>query len=80
MATPAAPVPRSRRLAPRQLRALETIGDVLVPGDADFPSFSRLGCAAHVDRLLDFTPEDDLRALRGVLSAAGLLPRLVVAA
>ena len=69
----------SRHLGPRQLRALEAIGDVLVPGDEDLPSFSRLGCVAHVDRLLDFMPDDDLRGLQGVLSAASFLPRFLVA-
>ena len=69
----------SRHLGPRQLRALEAIGDVLVPGDADLPSFSRLGCVAHVDRRLDFMPDDDLRGLQGVLSAASFLPRFLVA-
>ena len=50
-----------------------------VPGDEDLPSFSRLGCVAHVDRLLDFMPDDDLRGLQGVLSAASFLPRLLIA-
>jgi hypothetical protein len=77
MHTPAAP--GSRHLGPRQLRALEAIGDVLVPGDEDLPSFSRLGCVAHVDRLLDFMPDDDLRGLQGVLSAVSLMPRFLVA-
>jgi hypothetical protein len=76
--TPAPPI--SRHLDRRQLRALEVIGDVLVPGDEDLPSFSRLGCVAHVDRLLDFMPDDDLRGLQGVLSAASVLPRFLVAA
>src|SRR4051794_37271579 len=74
-----ATAPVSRHLGPRHLRALEAIGDVLVPGDEDLPSFSRLGCVAHVDRLLDFMPDDDLRDLRGVLSALGFLPRRLVA-
>jgi hypothetical protein len=76
--TPTPPI--SRHLDRRQLRALEAIGDVLVPGDEDLPSFSRLGCVAHVDRLLDFMPDDDLQGLQGVLSAASFLPRFLVAA
>ncbi len=70
----------SRHLDRRQLRGLVMIGDVLVPGDGDLPSFSRLGCVAHVNRLLDFMPDDDLRGLQGVLSAASVLPRSLVAA
>ena len=77
MDTSTAPV--SRHLGPGQLRALEAIGNILVPGEEDFPSFSRLGCVAHVDRLLDFMPDDDLRGLQGVLSAASFLPRFLAA-
>ena len=77
MDTAAGPI--SRHLDRRQLRALGAIGDILVPGDEDLPSFSRLGCVAHVDRLLDFMPGDDLRGLQGVLSAASFLPRLLLA-
>jgi hypothetical protein len=69
----------SHHLGPRQLRALETIGDVLVPGDEDLPSFSRLGCVAHVDRLLDPVPEEERQQLKGVLTAFSLLPRPLVA-
>ena len=77
MDTAAGPI--SRHLDRRQLRALVAIGDILVPGDEDLPSFSRLGRVAHVDRLLDFMPGDDLRSLQGVLSAASFLPRLLSA-
>jgi hypothetical protein len=71
--------PASRHLDARQLGALEAIGDVLIPGDDDLPSFSRLGCASHVDRLLDSLPLDDLRGLRGVLALASIVPRFAPA-
>ncbi len=74
------PPPVSKHLDLRQLRALETIGDVLVPGDEDFPSFSELGCVAHVDRLLDFLPEADRRDLKRLLWVVSFLPRWLVGA
>src|SRR5262249_29421408 len=77
MESPATPI--SRHLGPRQLRALEVIGDILVPGDEDLPSFSHLGCVAHVDRLLDFLPDEDLRGLQGLLTSASVVPRPLVA-
>jgi hypothetical protein len=69
----------SRHLGNNQIRALEVIGDVLIPGDEDLPSFSRLGCVAHVDRLLDFMPDDDLRGVQGVLILGSFVPRFLVA-
>jgi hypothetical protein len=77
MDIPAAPP--SNHLGPRHLQALEAIGDALIPGDEYLPSFSRLGCVVHVDRLLDQMPREDLRQLKGVLAAFSLLPRPVVA-
>ncbi len=68
----------SRHLGVHQILALEAIGDVLIPGDEDLPSFSRLGCVAHVDRLLDYMPDDDLRGLRDVLAVGSFLPRFLV--
>lgn len=30
--------------------ALERIGDLMLPGDSEFPSFSQTGCIAFVER------------------------------
>ena len=53
---------------------------MLIPGDEELPSFSRLGCVVHVDRLLDYTPADDLRELQSVLTVMSFLPHFLVAA
>ena len=42
----------SRYLNARQRLGLDRLGDALLPGDDEFPSFSRLGCGEHVDKLL----------------------------
>jgi N-acyl-phosphatidylethanolamine-hydrolysing phospholipase D len=72
------PTPVSKHLSLRQLRALEKIGDILVPGDKDLPSFSRSGCVSHVDRILDFMPAGNLREMKRVLSVVSFMPRLLV--
>ncbi len=63
----------SQFLGPRELAALERIGDLMLPGDAQFPSFSQTGCIAFVDdllRFMDATDRDGLRTLLRVLSFA----------
>lgn len=64
----------SRHLGPRELAALETLGDRRCPARGDLPAFSRLGCLEHVDRILDHLPPADVAALRGLLAVLGRLP------
>ena len=40
-------------LSARQLSGLNHVGDAWIPGDGIFPAFSALGCAEHVDILLN---------------------------
>jgi hypothetical protein len=68
------------KLSPLQLRGLNKLGDALVPGDGEFPSFSRSGCAAAVDRVLDHMGAADLADLRGLLTVMAILPTFLVRA
>ncbi|MCL6642099.1 MAG: hypothetical protein K6T71_02090 [Candidatus Bipolaricaulota bacterium] len=64
----------SQVLGPRELAALERIGDLMLPGDSDLPAFSQTGCIAFVDDLLrsmDPKDRDDVKTLLKILS---LLP------
>ncbi len=61
----------SQFLSLRELSALERIGDLMLPGDSQFPLFSQTGCIAFVDdlmRFMDPKDRDDLKALLTVLS------------
>ncbi len=69
----------TRHLNQRQLEAIRKIGDSLIEGDADLPSFSASGCIASVDRILDYMPEQDLRDLRSLLTLFSFLPCFLVA-
>ena len=73
----------SRYLNARQRRGLDRLGDALLPGDAEFPSFSRLGCGEHVDKLLAEMPDRDRGDVQTLLTVCGALPaplvRLLVA-
>jgi len=62
-------------LSAAQRRGLLRLGDVLIPGDGELPSFSASGCAEHADRMLAHMYEDDRNGVTGVLSLAAVLPR-----
>ena len=67
---------QSAYLNQRQLRALERLGDLVLPGGEGMPSFSATGSLAHVDKLLAVTPAQDVRDLRLLLSLLSRLPDL----
>jgi aldehyde dehydrogenase (NAD+) len=64
-----------RILSAAQRRGLLRLGDVLIPGDGELPSFSASGCAEHADRMLAHMYADDRDGVTGVLSLAAVLPR-----
>ena len=69
----------SRHLNARQLRAIEKLGDAMVPGDSELPSFSSSGCVRHVDRLLDHMPASDLKDLGTLLTLLAFFPGFMLA-
>lgn len=64
----------SRYLNARQIRGLEKIGDAYFPGGDKFPSFSRCGCAEHVDVSLEGLPDGDRNSLKSLLTIVGFAP------
>jgi hypothetical protein len=68
----------SRILTPKQYSGLLRVGDVLIPGDRQFPSFSRSRCAVHADRMLAYMTEADLQSLQMLLGVFRYLPKLVL--
>ena len=65
-------------LTPRQQRGLLAIGDVLIPGDEQFPSFSRSDCAAAADRIFMDMPQGDRDRVRRLLGLFRFIPRVVL--
>lgn len=63
------------QLTERQIHGLEKIGDCLIPGDGELPSFSASGHARLAGRILDYMPEQDLGDLRMLLTVFSFLPR-----
>jgi hypothetical protein len=68
----------SRFLTPAQQDGLLKVGDVLIPGDQQFPSFSRSRCAEHMDRMLAYMNESDLHAVQLLLGVFRYLPKIVL--
>ncbi len=64
----------SRYLTPTQLAGLRKVGDVMIPGDGEFPSFSASRCAEHVDRMLAYMSERDRSGVRAMFGLFRFLP------
>ena len=65
---------KSQFFGNRALKGLMRIGDILIPGNDEFPSFSGFQCMDHIDDLAAFAPRDDIKDLGMVLSILSFLP------
>lgn len=68
----------SKHLSPTQLKGLAKVGDVLIPGDDDLPSFSRSGAIEHADRMLDYMSESDRSGVMALLWLFRFTPRFKI--
>lgn len=69
----------SKQLTSTQLRGLAKAGDVLIPGNATLPAFSRSGALEQADRMLDFMTPYDLAGVRTLFTAFAFLPKPAIA-
>lgn len=67
-------------LSPMQRRGLVKLGDVLIPGDGDMPSFAETNCIDCADRMLAHMYDDDRSGVKGVATLCALLPRPLIRA
>ena len=65
-------------LSPAQLASLIRVGDLMIPGDADLPSFSASGCAQQADRMLAHMYDADREGILLLLNLFRFLPRVAV--
>lgn len=68
----------SKYLSPAAVRGMNKVGDVLCPGEGEFPTFSALGCVEHVDIPLEYAPEADVKDLGLLLAILSFAPTFVV--
>jgi len=64
----------SKFLNKSQIRALEKVGDIIVPESETFPCFSKVGCIEHIDNILEYTPETELNDLKLLLTVLDKMP------
>jgi len=68
----------SKHLNDRQYAGLLHVGDILVPGGPELPSFRQARCAHHVDRMLAWMNQSDVRGLRTLLAVLLFVPAPVI--
>ena len=64
----------SKYFSKSSLKAIERMGDIMIPRSEEFPSFSETGCIGCIDDFLAYTPESDLRDLNMLLTLISLMP------
>ena len=60
------------------LKTLNRFGDILIPANGDFPSFSEYGGLEHIDKLVAYAPVDDIGDLNMVLGILNVFPNFVL--
>ncbi|MDX2001151.1 MAG: hypothetical protein SFW35_01880 [Chitinophagales bacterium] len=68
----------SKYLSKSALKALNRIGDLMIPANGEFPSFSSLGGLEHIDEFVGYAPADDIKDLSMVLSILSWMPTFVL--
>ena len=62
-------------LNPRQILAVQKMGDCLIPGGSGFPKFSQSNAVTNCDRVLGFMPKKDLEDLKMLLTVFSFFPK-----
>ncbi len=68
----------SKYFSHNQLKGLIKVGDVILPGTNISPSFSKTGCARHIDRMAEFLSEDDLGGLQLLFGVFRWTPKWII--
>ncbi|MCP4021042.1 MAG: aldehyde dehydrogenase family protein, partial [Desulfobacteraceae bacterium] len=69
----------SRYFTQNQLQGLLKAGDVILPGTANSPSFSKTGCVTHIDRMAQYLSKDDLGGLQLLFGIFKWVPKWFIA-
>jgi hypothetical protein len=59
-------------------KALNKIGDVLIPQNGEFPSFSQTQCVENVNDITNYAPEEDIALLNLVLTFLSFAPQSII--
>lgn len=68
----------SKHLNSIQLRSLERVGDLYIPGTNSMPSFAESGCLEYVDTVVDEVDPDDVFLMGILLLVLRLCPVFII--
>ena len=68
----------SKHLSKSALKALNRIGDIMIPENGEFPKFSDVGGLEHIDDLVSYAPSDDIGDLNLLLTILAFMPTFVL--
>lgn len=60
------------------LRALNRMGNIMLPANGEFPSFEEYGGLEYIDNIAAFAPKDDINLLNIVFSILGVMPKFIL--
>ena len=69
---------QSNYMSNAALKTVNRIGDILCPGNDEFPSYSETGCIQHIDKILATVPEADMKDLNLLLTILSIKPKFVL--
>lgn len=68
----------SNYLSNSALKAINRIGDMMIPRNGEFPSFSEVGGIAYIDDLVSYAPPADIKDLNLLLTILAFMPNFVL--
>lgn len=68
----------SQYLSKWALKAINRIGDIIIPRNGEFPAFSEVGGIEHIDDLVSYAPPGDIGDLNLLLTVLAFMPRFVL--
>lgn len=68
----------SKHLSNNALKAVIRIGDIMIPKNGEFPSYSEFGGYEYIDETLECIPENDVKTLDTIFSVLSFMPTFVL--
>ena len=68
----------SKYLSNSALKAINRLGDLMIPRNGEFPSFSDVGGLEYIDDLVSYAPPADIKDLNLLLTILAFMPTFVL--
>ncbi len=68
----------SKYLSNSALKAINRIGDLMIPRNGEFPAFSEVGGITYIDELVSYAPGADIKDLNMLLTILAFMPTFVL--